>query len=366
MKIPFLDLKSQYLSIKEEIHKNLEPIFENTAYIGGRAVTEFEDNFAAKLGITHCVSCANGTDAIYIALKSLNIGANDEVIVPANTWISTSETVSQAGAKPVFVDNDEYFLIDVSKIEEKITQKTKAIIAVHLYGQSAELGAIQELCKKYNLYLIEDTAQAHFAKYYGNNLGTFGDIATFSFYPGKNLGAYGDAGAIVTSNNELADKMRAFANHGQIDKNVHIFEGINSRLDAIQAVVLNTKLKYIEEWNDARLENANLYNQYLSEISEIEIPQIKDNCKHIFHLYVIKALDRDGLQSHLSNCHIGTGIHYPKALPFTGAYNNLGYNYNDFPKANEYQDVILSLPMYPELKEEQIIYISEKIKEFYR
>ena len=366
MNIPFLDLKAQYLSIKEEVHKNLEPIFENTAYIGGKAVSDFENNFAKKLGIKYCVSCANGTDAIYIALKSLNIGQNDEVIVPANTWISTSETVSQTGAKPVFVDNDEYFLIDVNKIEENITKNTKAIIAVHLYGQSAEINKIKDICNKYNLFLIEDTAQSHFAKYNNINLGTFGDIATFSFYPGKNLGAYGDAGAIVTNNDELATKMRAFANHGQISKNVHISEGINSRLDAIQAVVLNTKLKYIDEWNKLRNNNAIIYNKYLSDCKNIHTPKIKDNCEHIFHLYVIRAERRDELAKYLNDNGVATGLHYPKALPFVEAYAHFNHKNNDFPFAFQYQNEILSLPMYPELNEEQIKYVADKIKDFYR
>ena len=365
MKIPFLDLKAQYNTIKEEIHRNLEPIFENTAYIGGKAVSSFEENFAKKLGVEYCVSCANGTDAIYIALKGLGIGNGDEVIIPANTWISTSETVSQAGATPIFVDNDEFYLIDVNKIEEKINSKTKAIIAVHLYGQSAELNKLTEICKKYNLYLIEDTAQSHFAKYDDKFLGTFGDVATFSFYPGKNLGAYGDAGAIVTNKKELADKMRAFANHGQVDKNVHVFEGINSRLDAIQAVVLDTKLSYISDWNESRLQNALLYNKYLNGIEGVITPKIKDNCHHIFHLYVVRVKERENIQKYLNENGISTGIHYPKALPFSGAYSNLGYKPEYFPLSFKYQDEILSLPMYPELKENQIEYISEKIKEFY-
>lgn len=365
MNIPFVDLKSQYLKIKDEIHQNLEPIFENTAYIGGKAVTDFENNFAKKLGVKHCVSCANGTDAIYIALKALGVEMLDDVIVPANTWISTSETVTQCGARPIFVDNDENYLIDVNKIEEKITENTKAIIAVHLYGQSADMKRIMEIAKKHRIKVIEDTAQAHFAKYNGQMVGTFGDISTYSFYPGKNLGAYGDAGAIATNNQGLADKMRAFANHGQTTKNVHKFEGINSRLDAIQAVVLNTKLQYIDDWNKNRNQNAKLYNKYLSGIEEIVLPKEKENCEHIFHLYVIRTKQREKLQAFLQENGIATGIHYPKALPFTEAYSKRKFKQEDFPLAYQYQDEILSLPMYPELNEEQIVYIASKIKEFY-
>lgn len=365
MNIPFVDLKSQYLKIKNEIHQNLEPIFENTAYIGGKAVTDFENNFAKKLGVKHCVSCANGTDAIYIALKALGVEMLDDVIVPANTWISTSETVTQCGARPIFVDNDENYLIDVNKLERKITENTKAIIAVHLYGQSADMKRIMEIAKKRNIKVIEDTAQAHFAKFNGQMVGTFGDISTYSFYPGKNLGAYGDAGAIATNNQELADKMRAFANHGQTAKNVHKFEGINSRLDAIQAVVLNTKLQYIDDWNKNRNQNAKLYNKYLSGIEEIVLPKEKENCEHIFHLYVIRTKQREKLQAFLQENGIATGIHYPKALPFTEAYSKRKFKPEDFPLAYQYQDEILSLPMFPELNEEQIVYIASKIKEFY-
>lgn len=365
MNIPFVDLKSQYLKIKDEIHQNLEPIFENTAYIGGKAVTDFENNFAKKLGVKYCVSCANGTDAIYIALKALGVEMLDDVIVPANTWISTSETVSQCGARPIFVDNDENYLIDANKLERKITENTKAIIAVHLYGQSADMKPIMEIAKKHRIKVIEDTAQAHFAKYNGQMVGTFGDISTYSFYPGKNLGAYGDAGAIATNNQGLADKMRAFANHGQTTKNVHKFEGINSRLDAIQAVVLNTKLQYIDDWNKNRNQNAKLYNKYLSGIEEIVLPKEKENCEHIFHLYVIRTKQREKLQAFLQENGIATSIHYPKALPFTEAYSKRKFKQEDFPLAYQYQDEILSLPMYPELNEEQIVYIASKIKEFY-
>lgn len=366
MNIPFVDLKSQYHLIKDEVHKNLEPIFENTAYIGGKAVTDFENNFAQKLGVKHCVSCANGTDAIYIALKALGVELLDDVIVPANTWISSSETVTQCGARPIFVDNDENYLIDVNKIEEKITENTKAIIVVHLYGQSADMKRIMEIAKKHRIKVIEDTAQAHFAKFNGQMVGTFGDISTFSFYPGKNLGAYGDAGAIATNNQELADKMRAFANHGQTAKNIHKFEGINSRLDAIQAVVLNTKLQYIDEWNKSRNQNAKLYNKYLSGIEEIVLPKEKENCEHIFHLYVIRVQDRENLQKYLNDNGIATGIHYPLALPFTEAYSKRKHKPENFPLAYLYQHEILSLPMFPELTEEQIIYITNKIKEYYK
>lgn len=365
MNIPFVDLKSQYLKIKDEIHQNLEPIFENTAYIGGKAVTDFENNFAKKLGVKHCVSCANGTDAIYIALKALDVTNGDEVIVPANTWISTSETVTQTGARPIFVDNDENYLIDVNKIDEKITENTKAIIAVHLYGQSADMKRIMQIADRYGISVIEDTAQAHFAKYNGKMVGTFGDISTFSFYPGKNLGAYGDAGAVCTNSKSLADKMRAFANHGQTTKNVHKFEGINSRLDAIQAVVLNTKLQYIDQWNKSRNQNAKLYNKHLSGIKDIVLPLEKPNCEHIYHLYVIRTKQREQLQAFLQENGIATGIHYPKALPYTQAYSKKKHTPEDFPMAYKFQDEILSLPMYPELNEEQIVYIASKIKEFY-
>lgn len=366
MSIPFVDLKTQYQSIKPEIDSAIASVIEDTAFVRGKYVAEFENAYAEKYGIKHCISVANGTDAIYITLKALGVGLGDEVITVANSWISTSETITQTGAKVVFVDIEpDYFTIDVSKIEEKITSKTKAIIPVHLYGQPAKIDAIKKICDAHNLYLIEDCAQAHFATYKGQNVGTFGTAGTFSFYPGKNLGAYGDAGAIITNDDELADKMRMFANHGSLKKHEHQIEGINSRMDGLQAAILSAKLPYIIKWNEKRYQNALIYNELLADIEEIIIPKIRTNATHIFHLYVIRTNNRDELQKHLNKQGIDTAIHYPTALPFMEAYNYLGHKPEDFPVAFKYQDEILSLPMYPELSPSAISYITKQIEKVF-
>ena len=367
MNVLFVDLKAQYNSLKSEIDSAIHSVIEETAFIRGKFVEEFEKAFSDKYGVKHCISCANGTDAIYITLKALGIGVGDEVITVANSWISTSETISQAGAKPVFVDIEpDYFNIDTEKIEEKITKKTKAIVPVHLYGQPAKIEEIKEKYEKYSLFLIEDCAQAHFAEYDGQKVGTFGIAGTFSFYPGKNLGAYGDAGAIITDNDDFAIKARMFANHGALQKHQHEMEGINSRMDGIQAAVLKVKLKYIDEWNSARHNHAIRYNELLSDLPEIKTPKIRKSAFHIFHLFVIRTNKRDELASYLKSKKISTGIHYPTALPFLPAYKYLGYKASDFPVAHQYQDEILSLPMFPELNNDQIDYVANSIKEFFK
>jgi dTDP-4-amino-4,6-dideoxygalactose transaminase len=367
MNVPFVDLNAQYLSLKGEIDAAIQSVVNKTAFVGGPYVQEFETAFAEKYGVKHCISCANGTDAIYITLKALRIGPGDEVITVANSWISTSETISQAGARPVFVDIDpDYYHIDPQKIEEKISSKTKAVIPVHLFGQPASIDEIQGICEKHNLFLIEDCAQAHFATYEGRKVGTFGIAGTFSFYPGKNLGAYGDAGAIITDDDNLAERARMFANHGSLRKHQHDMEGINSRLDGVQAAILSVKLKYIDKWNLARNKNALVYNRLLSGLGQIRTPKIRENSFHIFHLYVIRSEKRDELANFLKSKGIETGIHYPTALPFMTAYSYLGHKRSDFPIANQMQDGILSLPMFPELTDEQINYVASSTKEFFK
>jgi dTDP-4-amino-4,6-dideoxygalactose transaminase len=363
MSIPFVDLKKQYSSIKAEIDEAIQNVVDDTAFIKGRYVSQFEKDYKNIYGVKHVISCANGTDAIYITLKALGIGPGDEVITVANTWISTSETISQTGAKPVFIDIDpDYYTIDVSKIEEKITKNTKAIIPVHLFGQPADMDAITELCKQYGLFLIEDCAQAHFAEWDGKKVGTFGNAGTFSFFPGKNLGAYGDAGAIITNDSNLAEKMGMFANHGALKKHFHDIEGINSRMDGLQAAILSVKLKYIVAWSEARYLNALKYNDYLKDINGIIVPKIRRNVKHVFHLYVIKVNDRSFIQERLKEAGISSGIHYPTPLPFLNAYKYLNHSPTDFPISYEYKDQILSLPMFPELSNSQIITVCELLK----
>jgi len=366
MKVPFVDLYKQYQNIKQEIDSAIASVLRDSAFIGGKYVEEFEQNYAHKYGFRYFLSVANGTDAIFIALKSLEIGPGDEVITVCNTWISTAETISLTGAKPVFVDIEpDFYNIDVDLIEEKITDKTKAIIPVHLYGQPANIDKIIEIAQRHNLFVIEDCAQAHFASFNQKFVGTFGDVATFSFYPGKNLGAYGDAGGIGTNDEQLYLKMRMFARHGALKKHHHLIEGINSRMDGLQAAILNVKLKYIEQWNKLRYKHALKYNELLSEVKEVVIPKIRDKAFHIFHVYEIRAQKRDELISFLKENDISVAIHYPKILPLQPAYSYLRHKAGDFPVASSYQSQILSLPMYPELSEEQINYVVQKIKQFY-
>ncbi|MEA3497005.1 MAG: DegT/DnrJ/EryC1/StrS family aminotransferase [Bacteroidota bacterium] len=366
MKIKFLDLKAQYQSIKREIDKAIQNVIEDTAFVKGKYVEEFETNFAKAIGIKHCVGVGNGTDAITIALKSLGIEKNDEVITAANSFVATSEAITNAGAKVSFVDcQPDTYTIDTSKIEEKITTDTKAIIPVHLYGQPAEMDEILTIAKKHNLFVIEDCAQAHLAEYKGKRVGSFGNISTFSFYPGKNLGAYGDAGAIVTNNDKLEEKARMFANHGRIAKYDHEFEGYNSRMDGIQGAVLNVKLKYLEQWTNARRKVVSQYNELLKENKNIITPFEAEYKKAVYHLYVIRTTKRDELQSFLKENDIASGIHYPIALPNLTAYKYLNYSQNDFPIATKYQNEILSLPVYPEMTNEMIEYIVKTINKFY-
>lgn len=363
MTIPLVDLKAQYLTIKEEIDDAIQSVIDETAFIRGHYVYQFEKDYAKKYDVKHCIGVANGTDALYVSLKALNIGRGDEVITTAHSWISTSETISQTGAKPVFVDIDpDFYTIDHRLIEEKITKKTKAIVPVHLFGQPAEIRNIKLICDTYNLHLVEDCAQAHFADYLGKKVGTFGVAGTFSFYPGKNLGAFGDAGAIISNDDEFAERARMYANHGSLLKHNHQIEGINSRLDGIQAAILSVKLSYLIDWNEKRFKNGMFYNHLLGKIESIEVPQINKNVKHVFHLYVIRTDRRDRLQAVLAEKGISTGIHYPRPLPFLTAYRYLGHDPSDFPIASKYSEKILSIPMYPELTEKQISYIASCVE----
>lgn len=365
MNVPFVDLKAQYESIKSEMDPAIQAVIGDTAFVGGRYVDNFEKAFASKYGVKHCISCANGTDAIYIALKAQGIGPGDEVITAANTFIATSEAITQTGARPVFVDIDDYFHIDPGQIESKITRKTRGIIPVHLFGQPAEIKAIKDISEKHGLALIEDCAQSHFATSRERKTGTFGLAGTFSFYPGKNLGAYGDGGAVITDDDALARRARLFASHGSLQKYVHEIEGINSRLDAIQAAVLQVKLNHIDAWNRARNAHALRYNALLRGVDQVRCPKLRPETFHIFHLYVIRAERRDELAAFLKTKGVATGIHYPIALPLMPAYSYLNYRPSDFPKASECQGQILSLPMYPELSEDGLEFVVESIKEFY-
>lgn len=361
MLIPFIDLKAQYQSIKADIDYAIQQILDDAYFIGGQTVTDFEENFARVIGIKYCISCGNGTDSLEILLQAMDIGKGDEVIVPAMSWISTSEAVSNIGATPIFVDIDAYFTINANLIEQKITPKTKAIIPVHLYGQPADMLSIMQIAAKYNLKVLEDCAQAHNAMIAGQKVGTFGDCASFSFYPTKNLGAYGDAGAMLTNDDTIAEKARRMTNHGQLKKHDHPIEGRNSKLDTLQAAILNTKLKYLEIWTKQRQENAQYMSKLLAKNKSITTPKIRESATHVFHLYVICTSNRTLLQDKLAQNDIQTAIHYPIALPFLDCYKHLGFTKKDFPVAYALQSNILSLPMYPELSKQNIEKIAQVI-----
>src|SRR4030043_115592 len=379
MNIPLVDLKSQYESIKEEIDGAISEVISKSAFIGGQHVKSFESAFAEFCNVKHCIGVGNGTDALFIALKTLGIGSGDEVITAANSFIATSEAITMTGAKVVFIDiNPQTYNMDTNKLgdylKKRLTPDTerrrpqpKAVIPVHLYGQPADMDTVLDIAKKYNLKVIEDAAQAHGAVYKGSQIGSMGDMACFSFYPGENLGAFGDAGAIVTNNDELALKARMFANHGRIDKYDHEIKGVNSRLDGLQAAILKVKLSHLQQWTENRRKNAYLYNKYLKD-TDLIIPIEIDDIKAVYHLDFVRV-DREirkKLQEHLKSKGISTGIHYPIALPNLKAYAYLNHNGDDFPEATNASQEILSLPMYPELEDGQIEFITDEIKEFAR
>jgi dTDP-4-amino-4,6-dideoxygalactose transaminase len=353
MNIPFVDLYAQYLTIQKDMDAAIAGVIRDSAFIRSKHVTDFEAQFAQAVGVKHCVSCANGTDAIYIAMKGLGIKPGDEVITTAHSWISTSETITQAGGRVVFCDTDaETFTIDPKQIEAKITPRTVGIIPVHLYGQPADMDPILEIAKRRGLWVIEDCAQAHMAEYKGRKVGTMGVAATFSFYPGKNLGAMGDAGALVTNDSKLAAWSELYARHG--GKGEHSIEGINSRLDGIQAAILSVKLPHLQKWTEARRKVAATYDRLFAQVPGVTIPKIAKDRTHVYHLYVIRTENRDALQQHLNKSGIATMLNYPKALPFYPAYAYLGHTPADFPNAFHNQSRILSLPIYPEMTDDMI------------
>jgi dTDP-4-amino-4,6-dideoxygalactose transaminase len=361
MKVPFVDLHAQYVGIKAEIDSAIAEVIAQSAFIRGKHVDVFEQAWAEMLKVKHCVSCANGTDALYIAIRGLGLKPGDEVITTAHSWIATSETITQAGGRVVFCDTQEdTFNIDPRLIEAKITKATVGIIPVHLCGQPADMDEIMTIAKQHNLWVIEDCAQAHLAKYRGRLVGTFGNAATFSFYPGKNLGAYGDAGCIVTNDDALADWTATFARHG--GKGEHIMEGINSRMDGLQAAILNVKLPHLTAWTTARRRVAACYNELLDGIDSLITPKVGNDRTHVYHLYVVTTDKRDSLKKALADSEITTSLNYPKALPFYPAYAYLGHKPADFPAAYRNQSRILSLPIFPEMTGEMIDYVADQTR----
>jgi dTDP-4-amino-4,6-dideoxygalactose transaminase len=364
MKIPFVDLHAQYLTIKPQIDAAIADVIAQSAYIRGPHVDAFEQAWAKTVGVKHCVSCANGTDALYIAMRGLGIKPGDEVITTAHSWISTSETITQAGGRVVFCDTDaDTFTINPALVEKLITPRTVGIIPVHLYGQAADMDPLLEIGRKHNLWLIEDCAQAHLANYKGRMVGTMGRAATFSFYPGKNLGAYGDAGSLVTSDSALADWSATYARHG--GKGEHIMEGINSRLDGLQAAILNVKLPHLASWTEGRRRVAARYDSLLKGVGDIVTPKVAPGRDHVYHLYVIRTQKRDALKNHLAAAGISTVLNYPKALPFFPAYAYLGGKPEHFPCAHRNQSQILSLPIYPEMTDDMIVRVAAEVQKFF-
>ena len=365
MNVPFADLHAQYLTIKGGIDAAIANVIKTSAFIRGPYVQEFEQAFAAAMQLNHCVSCANGTDSLYIAMRGLGVGLGDEVIVPAHSWISTSETITQAGGTVVFCDTDaDTYTIDPAQIESKITTRTVGIIPVHLYGQPADMGAIMAVARKHKLWVIEDCAQAHLAQWQGQPVGTFGNAASFSFYPGKNLGAMGDAGAVCTNDDGLAVRMGMFARHGGLTKGDHQIEGINSRLDGLQAAILSVKLPYLSGWTRRRQELATNYDFLLQGVDGLGLPLTAPGREHVFHLYVIQHEMRDALARHLNGLGVQTVISYPTALPFLPAYARFGHRPENFPNAHRNQSRILSIPIFPEMTQAQQEAVADAIRSF--
>ncbi len=363
MKVPFVDLKRQYASIKAEVDSAIQRVLDNTSFIGGEELSSFEKAFAGYCSAQHAVGVSSGTSALYLALMAHDVGRGDEVITVPNTFTATAEAIVIAGAKPVFVDIDpKTHTINPDSIAAAVTKKTKAILPVHLYGQPANMGPILDVAEERGLVVIEDAAQAHGAEYRGKRIGSL-STTCFSFYPGKNLGAYGDAGCVTTNDREIAEKIRMLRDHGRTKKYEHKVVGFNERLDSLQAAVLSVKLKHIESWTEARRKNAREYGKLLGS-ADVETPFEAAYARHVYHLYVIKAEERDALQAHLKARDVSTGIHYPIPLHLQPAYANLKCKKGSFPVSEEDAEKILSLPMFPELSSEEIGFVCESIREF--
>ncbi len=364
--IPQLSLRRQLDAIRPEIEAAWADILDNTAFIGGRRVQDFEADFARYCGAEHCIGVGNGTDALQGILHALDLAPGDEVIVPAMSFIATLEPLTTLGLKPVLADIDPVTCnLDPAQAEKALTGKTRALLPVHLYGQPADMDALNRLAQKKGLMVIEDSAQAHGAVYKGQRTGSLGHAAGFSFYPGKNLGAFGDGGAVTTSDPELADRLRKYCDHGRLDKYKHGFPGINSRLDALQAAVLHVKLRHLDGWNNARQRWASLYTELLQGIDALILPETGPDRTHVWHQYVIRTPERDRLQAHLQEKGITSGLHYPIALHLQPAYRDLGYGTGDFPHAEALGETCLSLPMFAELTEAEVRTVADAIRAFF-
>lgn len=364
MIVPFADFTPMHNEIKEEMFNAFQKVYDNGYFIGGEHCERFEKNFAEYCGVPHCVGCGNGLDALHIILKTLGIGEGDEVIVPAQTYIATALAVNYVGAKPVYVDVEpEYYTLNPNLIESAITNKTKAVILVHLYGQVGYFDEVDAIAKKHNLFLIEDAAQAHGAEYKGTRVGALGCAAGFSFYPGKNLGALGDGGAICTVSEKIADISRAYCNYGSRQKYVHEYKGFNSRLDTVQAALLDVKLKQLDRWHKGR---SKIAERYLAEIRNpmITLPSVNPDGVHAWHLFALMALERDRFKAYLANHGINCQVHYPFAMHQHEAYRELGYKNGDFPVAEYNANHEISLPIYYGMTNEQVEYVIKVVNNF--
>lgn len=362
-----MDLKTQYDSIRDEINSSIQDILDTHSFILGKSVSDFEQEFAKAHNAEYCYGLASGTAGNHVVLWALGIGPGDEVIIPANTFVATAWGATLCGAQPVFVDcHPDSCNIDPDKVEELISSKTKAIVAVHLYGQAADMDALEDIAKGHNIHLVEDCAQAHISEYKGQRIGTLGIASSFSFYPGKNLGAYGEGGAVMTNDSDLAKKFKSIRAHGAEDKYTHTMFGHNYRMDGIQGAVLKVKLAYLQSWTEKRRNAAARYKELLRDIKEIQIPAEMPYNKHVYHLYVIQTPKRDDLQAFLNGKDISTGIHYPIPLHLQPCFKHLGYTKGDFPISENLADNCLSLPLFPEITEEQIQYVCNTISEFYK
>ncbi|UCF71508.1 MAG: DegT/DnrJ/EryC1/StrS family aminotransferase [candidate division WOR-3 bacterium] len=378
MQVPFMDLNKQYQTIKDEIDRAIHDTIQSCAFVAGVKVKDFEENFAAYCGVDHAIGVSSGTSALYVALRALGIGTGDAVITIPHTFIATVEAISLTGATPVFVDIDEdSYNISTDKIIEYIegscTQdggvlvdksrnvRVKAVLPVHLYGQMADMRQILEIAQQYNLYVVEDAAQAHGAEYGGKKAGSIGDIGAFSFYPSKNLGAYGQGGMVTTKDAKLSEKIRLLIDHGQRAKNLHAFEGWNFKMDGLQAAILNVKLGHLDRWNEERRSNAAIYGKHLSDIDGIIVPKELAERKHVYHLYVVRSKNRDVFVNFLKDSGIGSSVHYPTPVHLQEAYQHLSYKEGDFSVSEACAREVISLPMFPELTAEEVEYVCDAI-----
>ncbi len=364
--IPFVDLILQHAAIRTEINSAIEQVLSKGNFILGSQVEEFEQAFARFIQVDHAIGVSSGLDALRLALMALDVGSGDEVILPANTYIATALAVSAVGARPVLVDCEpKTYNVDVNLVEPAITARTKAIIPVHLTGQSADMDPILEVANQHGLHVVEDAAQAHGTLYKHRTCGSMGIAGCFSFYPGKNLGAYGDGGMITTSDEALAERLRWLRNYGQQAKYLHVEKGLNARLDTLQAAVLSVKLRYLPQWNKARARHAEKYKEMLVGVGDLIFQRRVPYSTHIYHLFIVETKQRTALQKHLTSAGIGTGIHYPVPIHLQQAYADLGYSKGDFPEAEQLAEHMISLPMFPELHKDQIRQVALETIGFY-